>query len=73
MRLTFEQQNILKEKYGVDRLWSYSRLSTFTERPWEYKIVYLDKSARSENVYGIMGNKTVTTNLNKSMQMCIEV
>ena len=55
MRLTFEQQNILKEKYGVDRLWSYSRLSTFTERPWEYKIVYLDKSARSENVYGIMG------------------
>lgn len=55
LRLTKEQQEGLKRKYGVDRLWSYSRLSTYVEHPWEYKIVYLDKSARSDNVYSRFG------------------
>ncbi|WP_227276954.1 PD-(D/E)XK nuclease family protein [Vagococcus fluvialis] len=32
-------------------MWSYSRLSTFAERPFEYRVAYLEKSARSSSVY----------------------
>lgn len=51
MRLTRVQMEGLKKRFGVDRLWSYSRLSTYHERPWEYRIAYLEKAARSASVY----------------------
>lgn len=51
LRLSKEQMEGLKSKYGVDRLWSFSRLSTFVERPWEYRIAYLERLTRSSSVY----------------------
>lgn len=55
MRLTSKQIEGLKSRFGVDRLWSYSRLTTFAERPFEYRVAYLEKSARSTSVYTIWG------------------
>lgn len=55
MRLSHKQLEGIKSKFGVDRLWSYSRVSTFLEHPWEYRIVYLDKLTRSSNVYTYFG------------------
>lgn len=55
MRLSYEQLEGLKARFGVDRLWSYSRMSTYLEHPWEYRIVYLEKLTRSSNVYTYFG------------------
>lgn len=55
MRLTSQQIQGLMKRFGVDRLWSYSRLTTFVERPFEYRVAYLEKSARSTSVYTIWG------------------
>lgn len=55
MRLTKEQRQMIERKFNVDRLWSYSRYSTYTEQPWEYRIVYLEHKTRTENVYTYFG------------------
>lgn len=31
------------DKYGVDTIWSWSRVSVYSERPWEYMIRYIRK------------------------------
>ena len=36
-RLTDEQQNEIKKKYNVDRLWSWSRMNTFLNSKYEQK------------------------------------
>lgn len=55
MRLSKNQLEGIKAKFGVDRLWSYSRLNTYLEQPWEYRIVYLERLVRSSNVYTYFG------------------
>ena len=55
MRLSYEQQQYLRERFNTDRLWSYSRVSTYLEHPWEYRIVYVEKLTRSSNVYTHFG------------------
>lgn len=54
-RLKYEQLEALKEKYNVDRIWSYSRLSTYLERPFEYRLTYLEKAPRGSNIYSYFG------------------
>lgn len=56
MRLGREQLEFVKKKFNVDRLWSYSRLSTFVERPWDYRMTYLEKDRiRTDNIYTYFG------------------
>lgn len=57
MRLGKDVLEGLKAKFGVEKIWSYSRLSTFIDQPFEYRIVYLEKSARSSSIYTEWGTK----------------
>jgi hypothetical protein len=42
-RLNSEQLTLIKEKMGVDNLWSFSKLSTFDNCSWLFKLKYIDK------------------------------
>ena len=56
MRLGKQEYDYLKQKYDVDRIWSYSRISTYISEPWAYRMTYLDPAkVRTSNVYSIMG------------------
>lgn len=56
MRLNKEQLNTIKQKFGVDKLWSYSRISTYLQCKWLYKLKYIDHiKVDSENVYTFFG------------------
>lgn len=56
MRLNREQKEEIKKKYNVDRIWSFSQLSTFENCPWEYKMKYVDhKRVNNDNVYTVFG------------------
>lgn len=58
MRLGKEELNYLKQKYSVDRIWSYSRLNTYVSQPWVYRMTYLEKEkVRTENIYSVLGGK----------------
>lgn len=63
MRLSKEQRKGVMQKYGVNRLWSFSRVQCFIDNcPWEYKARYIDHlDLNDENVYTIWG--TVAHNL----------
>lgn len=58
-RLTYEELEKIKQKYGVDRLWSYSRVSTFITSPYEYALKYVDgikaKEDRLDSIYMSLG------------------
>lgn len=54
-RLSYEQLEGIKEKFDVDRIWSYSRLSTFIDEPWIYRKQYLEKVGNPDNVYSYWG------------------
>ena len=56
-RMTYEEREELKKKYNVDTILSYSKMSTFTEHPWAYRIIYLEKDLKvdTSNVYTIFG------------------
>lgn len=55
-RLTKEQYDKLKEQYGVDRIWSWSRINTFAEQPWVYYMTYIHPDrVRTDNVYTYWG------------------
>lgn len=57
MRLTFEQLDMIKEKMGVDKLWSFSKVSTFDQCSWLYKLKYIDKiRVKGDNCYTWWGS-----------------
>lgn len=44
------------EDYDVDRIWSYSRMSSYLNNdPWEYRMLYLERKPRVDNVYTYWG------------------
>lgn len=59
-RLTHEELEKIKQKYGVDRLWSYSRISTFLTSPYEYALKYVDgikaEEDRQDSIYTSLGS-----------------
>lgn len=59
-RLTFEELEKIKKKYNVNRLWSYSRVSTFVTSPYEYALKYVDgikaKEDRQDSIYTSLGS-----------------
>jgi PD-(D/E)XK nuclease superfamily len=57
VRLNHEQLELIKEKLGVDTLWSYSKVSTFSQCTWLFKLKYIDKvKVQKDNVYTFFGN-----------------
>lgn len=43
------------DKFGVSKLWSFSRINTYWNEPWEYYLSYLEKVPRGENIYTLFG------------------
>lgn len=60
MRLSNEELKRIKQKYNVDRLWSYSRVNTFLVSPYEYALKYVDgikaKEDRQDSIYTSLGS-----------------
>jgi hypothetical protein len=57
MRLTKEQLEEVKIKYGVDKLWSWSRVNTFLTSPYEYFLQYIkhEKPLQDDSAYAPLG------------------
>ena len=58
MRLTEEELNEIKKKYGVNRIWSYSRINKFKTSLYEYFLNYVKHidSDRTDSIYVYTGN-----------------
>lgn len=55
-RLSREKLNGLKEKYNTDRIWSFSRMNSYVNMPWEYYIRYiLRKKVDTSNAWTYQG------------------
>ena len=55
-RLSREKLNELKEKYNTDRIWSFSRMNSYVNMPWEYYIKYvLRKKVDTSNAWTYQG------------------
>lgn len=56
-RLTHEELQEVKKKYGVDRLWSWSRMNTFLNSKYEYLLKYILKAEedRCDSCYTTLG------------------
>lgn len=59
MRLTNEELQKVKDKYGVDTLYSWSRLETFRTSKFEYFLSYVlhKKPDREDSIYGVLGGQ----------------
>lgn len=58
MRLTNEQLDKVKTQYGVDDIWSYSRIDTYRTSPWEYYLKYIKHEkplGKVQSAYGVLG------------------
>lgn len=42
-RLNRDQLNIIKDKFSVKQLWSFSKVSTYSTCSWLYKLKYIDR------------------------------
>jgi hypothetical protein len=59
VRKTYEELNSIKEKYGVDTLYSWSRYHKYKTSPYEYFLSYVVypkvKPDRDDSIYGASG------------------
>jgi RecB family exonuclease len=59
MRKTYEELNSIKDKYGVDTLWSWSRYHKYKTSQYEYFLSYVAnpkvKPDRDDSIYGASG------------------
>ena len=56
-RLTYEELEKIKQKYDVDRIWSWSRMNTYMTSKFEYLLKYILKSKedRCDSCYTTLG------------------
>ena len=56
-RLSYEELEKIKKKYGVTRIWSWSRMNTYTTSKFEYLLKYILKSKedRCDSSYTTLG------------------
>jgi len=56
-RKTYEELNDIKQKYGVDTLWSWSRYHCYKQDHWEYYLKYVahEKEDRNNSIYAVSG------------------
>lgn len=58
-RLNKEQLQKVKDMYGVDRIWSFSRLNKFHTCPWDYWATYIEHlDIDSSSEYTFWGTKS---------------
>lgn len=58
MRLSYEELNKVKEQYGVDELWSFSKFDCYRTSQYEWMLKYikhLKPNAEIESCYGALG------------------
>lgn len=58
MRKTYEELQVIKDKYGVDTLWSFSKFNSYRTSKYEWLLKYvLKKPANNEKIsaYGALG------------------
>lgn len=57
MRMSKEQLEEIKEAYGVDTLWSFSRLNSFDTSHYEWFLRYIkhEPEDRADSIYGVCG------------------
>lgn len=57
MRLSIEELEQVKKKYGVNRLYSWSRINTYMTSPYEYFLQYIkhEKPLRDDSAYAPLG------------------
>ena len=73
IRKTKEELNQLKNDLGVNKLWSFSSISTYLTSPYEYFLKYIkhEKPDADANIYGIMGgliHDTIEAYYNKEIK-----
>ena len=58
MRLTKEQLQEIKNEYGVDNLWSWSKLSSWHTSKYEWFLHYIEHATpdRTDCIYGQEGS-----------------
>lgn len=59
MRLTYEELEKVKQKYGVNQLWSFSKFDTYRTSKFEWMLKYLQKKPENnekQSAYGSLGN-----------------
>lgn len=55
-RLNGKQLEAIKNKLGVDRIWSFSKMSTFEQCTWLYKLKYIDRmKGKQDSCYTYWG------------------
>jgi len=56
-RLSHDQLEVIKKKMGVDDLWSYSKVSSYNQCHWLFKLKYIDKiKVEGDNIYTWFGS-----------------
>ena len=58
MRLTYEETQAIKDKYGVDTIWSFSRFDKYRSSQYEYMLKYLKKlpdNHEKPSAYAVLG------------------
>lgn len=57
MRKTLEELERIKKQYGVDTLWSFSKLNKYVTSPYEYYLKYIlkVKEDRQDGIYAVSG------------------
>lgn len=66
-RLSNEELEKIKQKYNTDRIWSYSRISTFLTSPFEYALKYVDGMKKQED-----RQDSIYTSLGSAAHQCLE-
>lgn len=66
-RLSNEELEKIKQKYNTDRIWSYSRISTFITSPFEYALKYVDGMKKQED-----RQDSIYTSLGSAAHQCLE-
>ena len=65
MRLSTEELNQIKKKYGVDTLWSFSRLGCYETSPFNYYLRYIKKEKEQDR-------STIYTESGSVVHECLE-
>lgn len=55
-RLSGDIYKKLRKKYDVDTIWSFSRINTYLDQPWCYRMQYIEKAdVNGDNIYSYFG------------------
>lgn len=57
-RKSYQELEAIKQQYGVDRIWSFSRINSFINCPQSYFLKYVKKEKEKESsIYALLGSE----------------